>query len=93
MAYRYGKNITVDNAREEKPASMVWVKNRPRYQVRSDAGGLNTKFDDFHTLSEARKMAKVRARACGWAEIFQWAENGVILKEYHVATYGRELTA
>lgn len=92
MGYHYSKKLTVTNEREEKPASMHWVKSRPRYQVRSDAGGLNTRIENCATLIEARKAAKQRARACGWAEIFQWAENGVSLKKYHVATYERELT-
>lgn len=93
MAYAYAKKLTVDNTREEKPASMHWVKTRPRYLVRSDAGGLITRHEDCKTLSEARKTAKARARVNGWAEVFQWAENGVSLKKYHVATYERELTA
>jgi len=93
MGYHMSKKITIDNAREEKPAHMHWVKSRPRYQVRSDAGGLNTRFEDFSTLIEARRAAMARAKACGWAEIFQWAESGVILRKFHVATYDRELSA
>lgn len=93
MPYTHAKKLTVDNAREAKPDFMHWVKNRPRYQVRSDAGGLNTRIEDFRTLSEARKTAKMRARVSAWAEIFQWAENGVSLKKFHVATYERELSA
>ena len=95
MAYHYKRKISVDNTREEKPENMKWVNSKERYSymVRSDAGGLSTRTDHCNTLTEARKTARQRAAACGWGEIFRWAENGVSIRKFHVATYERELSA
>lgn len=90
--YYYSKKITVDNTREEKPGYLTWRKVANMYQVRSDHGGMQCRFDNVETLSEARKIAKQRARLCGWAEISRWAESGTVLKKFHVASYERELT-
>lgn len=91
MAYHYVKKITVDNTREEKPEYLKWRKQH--YMVRSDGGGMSTRTDTCDTLTDARKLAKQRAKSCGWAEIFRWAENGVQLRKFHIATYERELSA
>lgn len=93
MAYHLKQKITVDNTREVKPDGYAWRKNKAQYQVRSDGGGMCTRFDDFPSLGEARKAAMARARACGWAEVFRWAENGQSIKKYVVAIYDRELSA
>ena len=90
--YHYSKKLTVDNERDIKPSFMSWCKVAHKYQVRSDAGGMQCKFDNFETLTEARKHAKNRAIICGWAEIFRWAESGTMLKKYHIATYDRDIT-
>ena len=92
IGYHYSIKITVDNTREEKPSYLTWCKVANIYQIRSDHGGMQCKFDSAETLSEARKIAKQRAKLCGWAEIFRWAESGTTLKKFHVATYERELT-
>jgi hypothetical protein len=93
MTYHYSKKITVDNVREEKPAHLTWCLVANKYQVRSDRGGMQCRFDNVETLSEARKLARERAKLCGWAEVFRWAENGTMLKKFHIATYERELSA
>ena len=93
MTYHYSQKITVDNTSEAKPIYLSWCKVTHKYQVRSDAGGMQCKFDNVETLTEARKIAKQRAKLCGWAEIFRWAENGTMLKKFHIATYDRELSA
>ena len=93
MSYHYANKIEVTNCPEPKPENMHWVKNRPRYQVRSDAGNLACKFDDCKTLTEARKFARARAKSCGWSEIFQWAENSTQLRKFFIAEYTRELIA
>lgn len=93
MSYHYSKKVNVDNTKEEKPDYLSWCDVANKYQVRSDAGGMQCKFDNVETLTEARKVAKQRARICGWAEIFRWAESGTMLKKFHIATYERELSA
>jgi hypothetical protein len=95
MAYHYAKKTTVHNEPAPLPAGLHWVKQtkRPPYQVRSDAGGLNTRFDDCATLTDARRVARKRAWACGWAEVFRWAESAVQLRSILVAVYERELRA
>jgi hypothetical protein len=93
MAYHYTRKITVSDARESLPDGMRWVKGRPQYQVRSDGGGLSTKFDDCETLTAARKLARQHAKRCGWAEIFRWCENAQSLRKRAVAVYERELQA
>ena len=62
MTYHYSKKVTVDNNKEEKPSYLTWCDVANKYQVRSDAGGMQCKFDNVETLTEARKVAKQRAR-------------------------------
>jgi len=93
MTYHYSTKITVDDGREAKPDYFAWCEVAHKYQVRSDAGGLQCRFDNVETLTEARKLARNRARICGWAEISRWAESGTMLKKFHIATYERELVA
>ena len=91
-SYHYSKKITVDNTREAKPDYLNWCAVAHKYQVRSDAGGLQCRFENVETLTEARQLARQRAKVCGWAEIFRWADSGTTLKKFHIATYERELT-
>lgn len=93
MSYHYSGKITVDNTREEKPDYLTWCDVAHKYQVRSDAGGMQCRFDNVETLTEARRVAKHRAKLCGWAEIFRWAESGTMLKKFLIATYELELSA
>lgn len=95
MTYHHKKIVAVTNEPEAKPVGFRWVKTRPQYQVRSDAGGLSTRFDDCETLTEARKIAKQRIKAgqTTWAEVFRWAESGVSLRKFFVCEYERELSA
>ncbi len=81
--------ITINNTREAKPAHLSWCKVANIYQVRSDHGGMQCRFDGAETLIEARRIAKDRAKLCGWAEISRWAESGIMLKKFHIATYER----
>lgn len=91
MAYQYSKKIDVDNDPEPLAKGLKWSK-RLGYQVRSDAGALNTRTEQTDSLTEARKLARRRAKECGWAEIFRWAESGVMLRKHFVASYERELS-
>lgn len=93
MTYHYSRKITVDKEREVKPDYLTWCDVANKYQVHSDAGGTQRRFDNVETLTEARKIAKQRARICGLAEIFRWAESGPMLKKFRIATYDREITA
>ena len=86
--YHLEKRITVTNF---KPENKLWRKHSP-YQVRSDGQGLTTLFHDADTLTEARRIARARCKACGWAEVFRWAETGVMIKALLVAVYEREVT-
>ncbi len=92
MAYHYAKKITVTNEPETLGKGLKWSK-RLGYQIRSDAGHLDTRMDQADTLTDARKTARARAKQCGWAEIFRWAENGVMYRKHFVASYERELSA
>ena len=89
--YFHSRKITCTNQPEGLARGLRWRAKGYRYQVRSDAGGLNTRFDDCETITEARKIAKQRAKACGWAEIFRWAESAVMIRKFFVAAYEREL--
>jgi hypothetical protein len=92
--YHYARKITVtDEERELIPAGFRIVKGRPRYCIRSDGGSLTTRHEDATTLTEARRIARNRARDCGWAEIFQWAETGTQLRRFLVSVYDREMKA
>jgi hypothetical protein len=93
MAYHYSKKLTCEEYKHVKPAHLTWRKGGAAYQVRSDAGNLNTRFEDFATLTEARRVARKRAMVCGWAEVFRWAESGVILRKIAICVYERELHA
>ena len=86
--YHHSKRITVTNF---KPENKLWRKHSP-YQVRSDGQGLTTLFHDADTLTEARRIARARCKACGWAEVFRWSETGVMIKALLVAVYEREVT-
>ena len=93
MTYHLKRKFTVGNTAEPKPDHLTWCKVDNIYQVRSDPGGMQCRFDNVDTLTEARKIAKQRCGLCGWAEIFRWAESGTMLKKFHIATYERELSA
>lgn len=92
--YHYAKRVTVTNAPEPKPPYLKWAKRAGKnwYQVRSDAGAMSTRIDDAETLTEARRIARQRARVCGWAEVFRWAESGVMLRKVFICSYDREVT-
>lgn len=91
--YHFARRVTVTNEPEPTAPHLKWAASRPQYQVRSDAGAMSTRCEDFATLTEARKAARARARACGWAEVFRWAENGTTLRKFFVCSYERELCA
>lgn len=99
MAYHYAKNVTVTDEPEALPRGLRWVTlardGKPPYMVRSDAGGMSTRTDHCDTLTEARKLARSLARGpvSTWAEVFRWAESGVMLREHFVCSYERELSA
>lgn len=92
MAYHCAKNVTVTNEPEALQRGLKWSK-RLGYQVRSDAGAMTTRTEQVSTLTEARRVARQRAKACGWAEVFRWAESGVSMRKHFVASYERELSA
>lgn len=92
MAYHYARKVTVTNEPEPLQRGLKWSK-RLGYQVRSDAGGMSTRTETADTLTEARRVARQRAKACGWAEVFRWAESGVSMRKHFVAAYERELQA
>lgn len=81
------KTMQIDNANDKPIAGMRWRKSGYRYMVRSDGGGLSTKTDHVSTLTDARKVAKQRAKQCTWAEIFRWSENAVMIKPVFIASY------
>lgn len=97
MAYTYARKITVTHEPETLQRGLRWVRRtrggKHPYMVRSDAGGMSTRTDHCGTLTEARKIAHERAKACGWAEVFRWAESGVMLRRHFVCSYERELSA
>lgn len=95
--YHYARKVTVTNDPEPLQRGLRWSSRKrdgkPPYMVRSDAGGMSTRHDHIDTLTEARKVARERAKACGWAEIFRWAENGVMIRKFFIASYEREIQA
>lgn len=97
MAYHYAKKVTIsDNEPEALQRGLKWAKQangKPFYTVRSDGGGMSTRNENCESLTEARKIARQRARDCGWAEVFRWGENAVMLRKHFVCTYERELQA
>ena len=97
MSYHFAKRITVTDEPEALPRGLRWTTRKrdgkSPYMVRSDAGGMSTRTDHCDTLTEARKLARQRAKVCGWAEVFRWAESGVQTRKMFVAAYERELTA
>lgn len=97
MAYHYARKITVTNEPETLQRGLRWVNRlrdgKPPYMVRSDAGGMSTRTDHCDTLTEARKIARERAKACGWSDVFRWAESGVMIRKHFVCSYERELSA
>lgn len=95
MAYTHAKKITFTSVKEPRPTGYKWVKSRPQYIVRTDAGAMSTRHDDAKTLTEARKIgrAHIRAGRTTWCEIFRWAETGVSLKRFMVEMHERELSA
>lgn len=99
MSYHHAQNVTVTNDPETLSVGLRWVSRtrdgKPPYLVRSDAGGLSTRTDHCDTLTEARKLARSLARGpvSTWAEVFRWAESGVMLREHFVCSYERELKA
>lgn len=91
--YHYARKITVTNEPAALPRGMHWIprSKRPPYLVRSDAGGMNTRFDDCPSLTEARKIARDRAKSCGWAEVFRWCENAQQMRAIIISVYDREI--
>lgn len=93
MSYHYADKITVCNEPETLQRGLRWVNRKrdgkPPYVVRSDAHA-----DHCDTLTEARRIAKARARGPGaWGEVFRWAESGVSIRAHFVASYEREIQA
>ncbi len=91
--YHYAQKIEVTDIHEPLLQGFRWIKaaQRPPYCVHSDGGGLTTRHEDAQTLTQARKLARERARECGWAEVFRWAETGTQLRRFFVTQYEREL--
>lgn len=81
------KTLQIDNVNDKPMQGMKWRKSGYHYMVRSDGGGLSTKTDHLSTLTESHKVAKLRAKQCGWSEIFRWSENGVMIKPVFIASY------
>lgn len=86
------RKITVVNDPEPLQRGLKWSR-RLGYQVRSDGGGMSTRIEQTDNLTEARKLAKQRAKQCGWADVFRWAESGVAYRKHFVARYDREMVA
>lgn len=88
------KTIVIVNVNDKPLPGMKWRKTGYPYMVRSDAGGLNTSIGNSMTLTEARKDARYKAKHFGWAEVFRWSENGVMIKPVLIAAYDfEEVTA
>lgn len=88
------KIVVSESDNKSAPIGYSWkFNNRTRgYSVRSSGGDMQTKHEDFSTLTEARNRARSIVRnGKAWAEVFRWAESSVGIKAVFIASYEVEI--